>query len=123
MTRDLVPREIDLYDPTAINTYKGFLQIMHGFVKKTGGVGTHYIFTCKGVDVSAWRKNSNSDKLEDDLKLELARKIGKEAKNMQHEGGILLEIVPVPKGVKKLRRGETKLGKPTFSIWNIRIFK
>ena len=33
------------------------------------------IFTCKGVDVSAWRKNSNSDKLEGDLKLELARKI------------------------------------------------
>ena len=83
---------------------------------KNGGVGTQYIFTCKGVDVTAWRKNSNSDKLEDDLKLELARKIGKEAKNMQHVGDILLEIVPVPKSVKQLRRDETKLGKPTFSI-------
>ena len=75
------------------------------------------------MDVSDWRKDSNSDKLEDDLALELARKIGKRAKICNTGGNILLEIVPVPKGVKKLRRGETKLGKPTFSIWNIRIFK
>ena len=76
----MIAREIDLYDPLTDNNYKWLLQIPHGFIKNNGDAGTQYIFTCKGVGVNAWRKDSNSDYLEDDLKLELASKIGKQEK-------------------------------------------
>ena len=86
MTRDLIERELDLYDPLTGNNYTGLLQITHGFIKNNGEPGTQYIFTCKGVDVNDWRKDSNSDNLEDDLKLELASKIGKQAKKYATRG-------------------------------------
>ena len=74
LTRDLRPRELELYDPRTNNTYKGLFRIDNGFIKSNGQSGTKYIFTSNGVDVNAWRKDSNSDNLEGGLKIEFSCK-------------------------------------------------
>ena len=82
----------------------GLLNLMWNLVQDI------YIFTSNGVDVNAWRKLGNSDNLAEDLKIELASKIGKQSKKLQHEsiadGNILLEAVPIPTSVNHMRRNK-----------------